>query len=469
VLALNVPEVEASPKSLYLVADHHTAEFDAWNIEPDGTATYQFDVSLQYATDPAGIAMDESSKTLFITSEFSLAGFEMIDATTMTTIGTAAGALDMAGIDTDDQNDVIYAVERYSGNLFVYDWDPTTQTVTPRIGFNPFILPGCSGAFGIAFDNLTDTLWVADAAAGVARAYDVTTWTEDTSRSFTPVHYPVDIAVDRLAGFVYTVSMTSAAYTPPGTGSQYLSQYDIATGTETYVDIGDEGIGVAVDEVQGYVYVTLSPYTSYPYVGELAVWDTSTSPWTLIQQTSVSGGPAGICIPRSEVPFNPLSLEKDDGLGGTPVIPGATITYTLSFNNTNPYTVNNVMLWDDLSDYTTFVSATGGGGGYSWSYDPVLHRVTWDIGNLPTASPDSVTLTVTVNSDTPTTPGTLITNFASIQPILMQGGKTTVVEETPVATIPHVIPEVPLGTIVASAAMIIVIASFAVRPKWKRK
>ena len=35
-----IPVVHASPKSLYLVANHHTRQFDAWEIKPDGTATY---------------------------------------------------------------------------------------------------------------------------------------------------------------------------------------------------------------------------------------------------------------------------------------------------------------------------------------------------------------------------------------------------------------------------------------------
>lgn len=213
----------ASAKSLYLVADHHTAQFDAWNINPDGTATYQATYNLTNATDPAGVAIDEEydsagnviSATLFISSEFSLAGFELVDAIAMTSIGTAPGPYDTAGIAVDVENNVIYAVERWTDNLTVYDWDPSTNTITPRAGYTPFDLPNCSGAFGIALDETTDTLWVADSAAGVARAYNITSWTEDTSKSFTPIHYPVDIIMDRQRGYVYTVSMTAGAWTPP--------------------------------------------------------------------------------------------------------------------------------------------------------------------------------------------------------------------------------------------------------------
>ena len=303
----------ASPKSLYLVANHHTRQFDAWEIKPDGTATYQATYWLSYATDPAGIAIDESSNTLFITSEFS-GGVEIVDATTMTSLGVSPGPSDLAGIDVDDANDVVYAVKRYSNNLYVYDWDPVAKSLTPRPGFNPYYLPGCLGAFGIALDEIRGILWVADSAAGIARAYDVNTWVEDTTMSFAPSHKPVDIAVDRMRGYVYTVSMSAGAWVPPGCGSRLLSKYDIRTRTEVTGSLPDQGVGVAVDEVTGFVYITLSPYGRGLSQGDLIVLDTSTTPWTQIQMVKVSGSPAGICIPQEEVAYNPLGLTKDDGL-----------------------------------------------------------------------------------------------------------------------------------------------------------
>jgi uncharacterized repeat protein (TIGR01451 family) len=307
-----VQVVWASPKSLYLVANHHTRQFDAWEIKPDGTATYQATYWLSYATDPAGIAIDESSNTLFITSEFS-GGVEMVDATTMTSLGVSTGPSDLAGIAVDDAKNIVYTVKRYSNVLYAYDWNPVARTLTLKSGY-PISLPGCSGAFGIALDEIRGVLWVADSAAGVVRAYDVNTWTEDASRSFTPSHKPVDVAVDRWRGFVYTVSMSAAAYVPPGCGSKLLSKYDLATRTETTCTLVDQGVGVAVDEVTGLVYVTLSPYGRGLYQGDLSVWDTSTIPWTQVQIVKVSGSPAGICIPQEEVAYNPLGLAKDDGL-----------------------------------------------------------------------------------------------------------------------------------------------------------
>ena len=565
----------ASAKSLYLVADHHTAQFDAWNINPNGTTTYQASYNLAYATDPSGIDMDEDSKTLFVTTEFSHAPgypnvtFEFVDATTMTPLGyTDVGGENFAGIAVDDANDIVYTVYRATNDLFAFDWNPDGPSVSLRAGY-PINLPNCSGAYGIALDETRGTLWVADgwsagdsgdrdigdrdifevsglgtdpvdievvsggfdtilglfdangsivatdddggvdalsrfsnvapdngtvrfgisgyydvgfdgnhsefgsyqiavwpngssvptgpivnesepntefgerdifASTGelliygsivqfpisdpFVRAYDTTTWTEDTSKSFTPSHNPIDVAVDRQRGFVYTVSMSLGAGGMPN-GSTLLSKYDPATRTETTVDLGHQGVGVAVDETTGYVYVTSDQITQC-----LEVWDTSTSPWTQVQATAVFGSPAGICIPQTEVSYNPLSLSKSDGLTTSEcVYAGANINYEIYYDNTNAYDVHNVVITDTLPAETRFVSASDGG-----TYDSVTHTVRWNIGSLSAGAPQSyVTLVGTLEQGT--TPGTTVTNFAMIDsdetPVTTQREDTDVCTEIP--------------------------------------
>ena len=431
-----IGNASASPKSMYLIADHHTAQFDAWEIKPDGTVEYQATYNLAHATDPAGISMDEDSATLFVTTEFSPWGetvtVEIVDATTMTPIGYVDEGVDnMAGIDVDQVNDIVFAVKRNTNLLYVFDWDNTTKTLTLRSGY-PKPLGNCSNAFGIALDEFRDTLWVADSDENVVRAYDVSTclssgvWNENTSKTITGLsHQPVDVAVDRVRGFVYTVSMTAGAWTPEGTGSRILSKYDLATRTETTGNLTDQGVGVAVDEVTGYVYVTISPYGQVwwpPAPVGLEVWDTSTTPWTRIQTAQVSGSPAGIYIPQEEVAYNPLNLSKDDGVT-TCVNPGDNITYTICFDNTaNAYDVHNVVLTDNLPAETTFISATGGG-----IYNATTHTVTWNIGTLPAgATQQCVQLVVQVDPNT--TPGAKITNYATIDST--ETPATTVTEQT---------------------------------------
>ena len=421
----------AEAKSMYLIADHHTAQFDAWGISyPSGTTSYQATYMLSYCSDPAGVAIAEEydatgnviDATLFVTCEFD-AGVEIVDALTMTSVGSATGPSNLAGIDVDNANDIIYTLLRGSASLYAYDWDPSTDTLTPITGFDPFTLPSSTGGYGIALDDTNGILWVTDTYSIMARAYDTTTWTEDTSKSFTPSHMPIDIAVDRQRGFVYTVSMSTGAGT--GAGSTLLCKYDLATGTETTVDMGHQGVGVAVDEDTGYVYVTGGYYdTCGPMVD---VWDTSTSPWTQVQTASVSGSPAGICIPRAGgVAYNPLCLVKDDGIAiGGFVAPGDTITYNICSDNTNnAYNVTNVTIFDQLPTNLSFVSATDSG-----AYDSVNHTVTWDIGTVPALNPqECVQLTVTVNSAI--TSNTTVINSATIDST--ETPATTVTEVTDV-------------------------------------
>lgn len=417
VLSVITRPAYAMPKSLYVCSEHHKRLFDAYNVNPDGTVTFQARYTLAYATDPAGIAIHEGDNTLFITSEFS-SGVEMVNATTMTSLGKETGPSNLAGIDVDDANDIIYAVRRNSDDLYAYDWDPSTRTLTPKAGFNPYDLPGCSGAYGIALDERAGILWVADTAAGVARAYSTTSWTEDATKSFTPSHKPVDIDVDWRRGFVYTVSMSYGAWVPPGTGSNLISKFDLATRTETTHNMGFQGVGIAVDEVTGLVYLTGASGND-----ALSVWDTSS--FTLIQMTADLGNPAGICIPE-EAGYNKLGLTKDDGLAeDESACPGDTITYTICFDNTlNDFAVHNVVLVDDLPAETTLVSASDGG-----NYDPITHTVTWNIGVLPARAPqDCVTLVVTVKPNT--TPNSTIVNYATINADEPGTGPTTKHEET---------------------------------------
>ena len=411
----------SSAKSLYLVPEHHKSKFAAYNINPDGTVVYQATYTLTHSTDPSGIGMDEDSNTLFISSEFS-GGVEMIDATTMTGLGVSSGPWNLAGIAVDDANDIVYSILRDTGDLYAYDWNPIARTLTLKSGY-PINLPNCQGAFGIALDEKTGILWVADTRGGKVRAYNVGTWTEDSSKSFTPSHKPVDVAVDRLRGFVYTVSMKYDAFLPPLTGSHYISKYNLAMSTETLIDMGHVGVGIAVDEVTGYVYVTGGIILgTFNYDDSLEVWDTSTS--TKLQDTGDLGNPAGICIPQTEVAYNPLNLTKDDGLSGACVNPGDTITYTISYTNGNPTNVTNVTITDTLPSEVTYQSCTGG-------CSQSGNTVTWNIGTVTSGTSGSVTLTVQVNAGT--SPGTTITNYATIDSD--QTPPTTVNKQTTVCSV----------------------------------
>jgi len=423
---ITIQPVHASPKSLYICAEHWTSEFEAWDIGFGGVASYQATYTLAYTSDPAGIAIDESSNMLFVTSEFST-GIEYFDATTFVTIGYLGSPTipsDLAGIEVDDENNIVYTVGRWTDDLYVLDWDPSTSTLTLRTGY-PINLLGCAGAFGIALDEDAGILWVADSADGVARAYSISTWTEDASLSFTPSHQPVDITVDRVRGFVYTVSMDAGAYVPSGCGSFLISKWDGTT--ETTYNLGHQGVGIAVDEDTGFVYVTGSPTGTPPY-DNLEVYDPSATPWTQVQQTSDIGDPAGLCIPQEEIGYNELNLAKDDGVVGC-VNPNDIITYTISFDNTNNPTkdVHNVVVTDHLPPEVEYQSATG-----PETYHSGTHTVTWNVGTLAGGA-TTTTYQLYVKVKSGTTPGTDLDNVVDI--IADEVKRKTVHEHTDVCTL----------------------------------
>lgn len=292
----------ASAKSLYVIADHHTAQFDAYKINPDCTVAYQVNYALTVSTAPGGLAIDDDSATLFVTSEGSN-NVELVDARTMTSLGfaTAPGATNLAGIDVDEASNTVYTIDRRTDDLYAYNWSSAAKTLTLKAGY-PVNLTNCSGAFGIAVNKTGDILYVADGDAGKIRGYNTTTWAE--VQTFTPSQPPVGIAVDSLRGFLYTSTPNPGCATnSPQSNANLLIKINITTGAETNVNMGHGGMGIAVDCATGCVYVTGGCTGD-----DLSVWNTTTPPFTQVQTTGDIGDPCGVCIPQREIEYKPTAV-----------------------------------------------------------------------------------------------------------------------------------------------------------------
>lgn len=155
--------------------------------------------------------------------------------------------------------------------------------------------------------------------------------------------------------------------------------------------------------------------------------------------TNVVGSPA--CIPAAS---SALSLTKDDG--GATFVPGGTINYTLSFQNTGNMLLENVTLTDAIPLDTTF-NAGASTAGWNCAVSPC----TFNLGTLLPGTTGSVVFAVTVNNPTA---ATVISNSATITSgaVVFTATDTTsiVVVPTatslPTATTPPVIPtDVPPG------------------------
>jgi uncharacterized repeat protein (TIGR01451 family) len=280
---------------------------------------------------------------------------------------------------------------------------------------------------GIALNELSDPpiLWVADGGNRMVRAYNTSTWAEDTSLSFSTASTgkgPIGMGMDRRRGIIYWGSMRFGAYVPPYAGSSDLYKFDLNTRTLTsqtvaaydpyYGRLG-EVVDVSVDEDTGLVYITETSHMS--------VWDTSTSPWTMLQRHYFGPRPATCGLVVTNVSYMPdLAIEKTDDVEDDDCA-RRNIQYTVSYENTGEMDLTGVDLVDDLPSEVDFVSASGLG-----YYNATDHQVIWKIGPLAEGATGSAVVDVRVNASA--TPGSEIINYATIES--NETAATTVHEKT---------------------------------------
>ena len=459
-ISLNV--AHASPKSMYVIADlSNPTPLQAWDIQaPPSYLVYQTSHSLpSLGAGAVGIALDEDSSTLFITYESS-ASIRLVDATTMTSIGTitAPGGSNLAGIVYDRTTSKLYTVQRSSNLLYRYSWNSVTNTLTLD-GGTSIALSGVTAAHGLAIDEVNGLLYVGDmVSTNNVRVFSTSTWAQTAVYSVTQ---PVQgIAVDFANGIIYTGHAGWPAY---GT-MNLLCKYVISTSTETTVDIrtlttstyDDSVVGLAVDPDSSYLYITTgnqgSEGRAYDDTDQIMVLNSNLN--VLWDSSGDIGDPTGIVIPREEVSYNPLNLVKDDGLPGNAIPVGGTITYTISYSNTNPYDVHNVEISDTLPNMANFISSTGGG-----IHSVPTNTVWWQLFTVPSGASGSVTVTVQVMG---LPPSTMLDNAVEIDS-----------DETPPTTtheftwvVPgQVIPEIPFGTISALTTLLASYGLFNLRKK----
>ncbi len=102
--------------------------------------------------------------------------------------------------------------------------------------------------------------------------------------------------------------------------------------------MGVGGPDVAADEATGLVYLTEGCEGD-----RLSVWDTETTPFTLLHETGSLGSPAAVAIAIG-VGFTQLNLAKNDVVQGEGVYVGQTFTYEIVYDNfDNAYDVTGVI------------------------------------------------------------------------------------------------------------------------------
>jgi len=403
----------AAGKSLYVIADiwasndERTLPVHAYDIGVDGTLTFQAQHDIpDHMLGAVGIAIDSDSGYAFITYEGDDV-IQLLDPITMTNAGTtvAPDAMDLAGIVYDHGKKLLYTVDRGENRLYVYDWNPQTTTLSHVEG-SPFSLSYDAHPFGIALDEIDDLLYVAN-ANNTIQVYSTSDWRQ--VRTITLSRLAISIALDIRNGYMYT----GAGWA----GNTYLTQYRLATGAETEVQVDPDGgvMGLAVNSDTGLVYMSTGKNNA-PGGDNLMVYDTALN---LIDFVPIGGNPTGVAIPGKNIGFNPLNLRKiivrgateSSTPGGMPSVgAGETMTYGVAFDNHNDFTVTGVTIVDVLPGTVTFITADD--DGVNGHYDAKTHTYRWTYPVLPPGSSTLLELTVKVDGDVAV--GTVITNSVTI-------------------------------------------------------
>jgi fimbrial isopeptide formation D2 family protein/uncharacterized repeat protein (TIGR01451 family) len=410
VTMLSIMSTDGMAKSLYLIANINAdpTPIHAYNIESDGSLTFQAEHYVpSYRGGAVGLALDSDSEYLFVTYEYSNV-IQLLDARTMKDRGTtiAPGAENLAGIVYDHDKKLLYCVDRYQDFLYAYNWDAVTATLTPMPG-SPFTLEGGS-PLGIALDEINDLLYTANYVEEI-RVYDTADWS--LVRTIAVQRQAISVAVDPERGYLY--------YGGGYVENNHLGQYNLATDTETSIQVHDsKGVmGIDVDEDTGNIYFStgkqMDPEDDEIMAYSPGLWD--------IDCVDVQGDPTGLVIPMKDLGYNPLSLTKT--IAGNTVDPnetdptqyvgvGENLTYNLCFqNNDSNDPIINIFIADALANEVEFVTADGDGD--IGDYNPSTHTYTWFIPSLAPAASACLDLVVKVKQGTP--PGTSIMNIATIE------------------------------------------------------
>ena len=411
VVVITTVPAHVTAKSLYVIADkgsimEGTQRIHAYNIELDGILTFQTEHRVnRRMLGAVDLAIDTDSRCLFITYDTSDV-IELVDARTMMSRGStiAPDTYNLAGIVYDHDKKRLYTANFRWQDLYVYDWDPETSTLT-HIEGSPFPLKRANIS-DIALNEIDDLLYVANGTEKVT-VYRTSDW-----------RLVETITLDRVASCIAVGVMRGFLYTGGGyAGNMYLTQYHLATGTIEEVQVEpDAGVmGIGVDPATGYVYMTTG-LRKGSGGDNLKVYDPKLNQVDFIPLT---GNPTGLVVPGKDIGYNPLNLGKTLVRGGsgtvhsgaTPTVAaGAIITYGIHFDNFNDFTATDVVVTDHLPEEVIFISADD--DGVNGQYDPTTHTYEWIYPSLPQGA--AMTLELTVEVDKGVEAETIVTNTATI-------------------------------------------------------
>ncbi len=259
---------------------------------------------------------------------------------------------------TDDDGNVTYShlTSVPAGSFANPNPEPGVQAAT----FNNYCGESWTMAKSVDYDyrgvgqNITVTLSVTN---DTSTDHTLTSLTDHLPPGFSYQSAPAEGGT--LSGFISGRTSSGSDYTWTFSGATVAAH---TTATLTFT--------MQVSTVTGTYTNTASAVTADP-------------DWTYLEADPVN---IGVGEPRLTIAKRPNVFS---------VMPGDSVTYTLTYSNDSPVNATGVTIVDDLPTGLTFVGATGGG-----VYDGGTHTITWDVGDLASLEgPYTLTYEVTVDKE----------------------------------------------------------------------
>jgi len=212
--------------------------------------------TIQVGSNPDGIAVDTTTDTVYVANEGD-DSVSVIDGATGTVMATILVGSSPRGIAVDETTDTVYVANSGDQTVSVIDGATDEVSATLTIGADPD---------AVAVDPVTDTIFVSwyDGIAKINGATDAVT----PEAIFVPATGIDDsMTIDSANGYLYLVNYAS--------GQVYVFDAVGDNGQVGYFDAGSEPDALAVDPVDGLLYVGSceSGYASGVWVINLATGD----------------------------------------------------------------------------------------------------------------------------------------------------------------------------------------------------
>ncbi|RME48005.1 MAG: DUF11 domain-containing protein, partial [Caldilineae bacterium] len=143
----------------------------------------------------------------------------------------------------------------------------------------------------------------------------------------------------------------------------------------------------------------------YLYLDDVEIYDRLAVNTNRARARALYRGYETIATDRENVYISPLKLTKSVSANAAPL--GATLVFTLTYQNTGASPTPNALLRDALPPGLNFAGASAGG-----RYLTATNAVSWSLGSIPAGGSGQVVLTTTLESTQPPDDGDVLDNRA---------------------------------------------------------